>query len=125
VSQDRPVASELLRTVREFVDSIRPKLAGEDQYHAIVASYLIGIVEREMEMAPGFDRREHRELAGFTGSVAPLPELLPTLCEGIRAGRYDDRFEELLALVLEQTANKVRIVRPDHLDPGHRKSPGG
>ena len=123
MSQDRPVATELLRTVREFVDSMRPKLAGEDQYHAIVASYLLSIVERELGLAPAFDQQEHRELADFTGCAAPLPELLRMLCEGIRAGRYDDRFDELLALVLEQTANKVRIVRPDHLDPSHSRPP--
>jgi len=102
---------------------MRPKLAGEDQYHAIVASYLLGIVERELGLAPAFDQQKHRELADFTGSAAPLPELLQMLCEGIRAGRYDDRFDELLALVLEQTANRVRIVRPDHLDPSHSRPP--
>jgi Domain of unknown function (DUF6285) len=125
VSQDRPAAVELLRTVREFVDSVRPKLAGEDQYHAVVAAYVLGIVERELEMAPGFDQRERRELADFTGCAAPLAELPRMLCEGIRDGRYDDRFDELLALLLEHTANKVRIVRPDHLDPSHRRPPGG
>ena len=124
MSQDRPAATELLRTVREFVDSMRPKLAGEDQYHALVAAYLLGILEREFTLAPDFDQREHLELARFTGSAAPLPELLKVLCEGIRAGRHDDRFDELLALVLEQTANKVRVVRPDHLDPSHRRPPG-
>jgi len=46
VSQDRPAAIEVLRTVREFVDSMRTKLSGEDQYHAIVAAYLLGMVER-------------------------------------------------------------------------------
>jgi hypothetical protein len=122
VSQDRPDAHEVLRTVREFVDSMRPKLAGEDQFHAIVASFLLSVVEREMRLAPVFDAREHRELADFTGSEAPLPELQRTLCEGIRAGRYDARFDELLAIVLEQTANKVRVVRPDHLDPGNREA---
>jgi hypothetical protein len=119
VSQDRPVATELLRTVSEFVDSMRTKLAGEDQYHAIVASYLLSIVERELRLAPDFDQREHLELARFAGSAAPLPNLLKTLCQGIRAGRYDDRFDELRALILEQTADKVHIVRPDHLDPSH------
>ena len=128
MSQDRPVAIELLRTVREFVDSVRPKLAGEDQYHAIVASYLLGIVERELDLAPGFDQQEHLELARFIdttgGAPAPLPELRQALCWGIRAGRHDDRFDELLAMLLEQTVNKVRIVRPDHLDPGHFRPRG-
>ena len=124
MSQDRPDAHEVLRTVREFVDSMRPKLAGEDQFHAIVASFLLSVIEREMRLAPAFDAREHRELADVTGSDAPLAELQRTLCKGIRAGGYDDRFDELLAMVLEQTANKVRVVRPDHLDPGHREAPG-
>ena len=128
MSQDRPAAIEVLRTVREFVDSMRTKLSGEDQYHAIVAAYLLGIVERELSLAPGFDRGEQIELARFiaapVNSTAPLSELHQTLCEGIRAGRYDDRFDELIALVLEQTANKVRVVRPDHLDAGDRGTAG-
>jgi len=118
----------VLRTVREFVDSMRTKLGGEDQYHAIVAAYLLGIVERELSLAPGFDRQEYLELARFIAaplnSTEALSELHQTLCEGIRAGRYDDRFDELIALVLEQTANKVRVVRPDHLAAGDRGTAG-
>ena len=128
MSQDRPAAIEVLRTVREFVDSMRTKLGGEDQYHAIVAAYLLGIVERELSLAPGFDRQEYLELARFIAapvdSTEPLSELHQRLCEGIRAGRYDDRFDELIALVLEQTANKVRVVRPDHLAAGDRETAG-
>ena len=126
VSQDRPAAVELLRTVREFVDSVRPKLAGEDQYHAVVAAYLLGILERELTLGSEFDRQEEFELARFLRTApTPLAELGRGLCEGIRAGRHDDRFDELIALLLEQTANKVWIVRPDHLDPSHHLPPVG
>ena len=80
MSQDRPAAIEVLRTVREFVDSMRTKLSGEDQYHAIVAAYLLGIVERELSLAPGFDRQEQIELARFiaapVNSTAPLPNCI-------------------------------------------------
>ena len=71
VSQDRPAAVELLRTVREFVDSVRPKLAGEDQYHAVVAAYLLGILERELTLGSEFDRQEEFELARFPRARIP------------------------------------------------------
>lgn len=66
MSQDRPAAIEVLRTVREFVDSMRTKLSGEDQYHAIVAAYLLGIVERELSLAPGFDRGSKSSLRALS-----------------------------------------------------------
>ena len=66
MSQDRPAAIEVLRTVREFVDSMRNQARGEDQYHAIVAAYLLGIVERELSLAPGFDRRSTSSLRALS-----------------------------------------------------------
>ena len=87
MSQDRPAAIEVLRTVREFVDSMRTKLGGEDQYHAIVAAYLLGIVERELSLAPGFDRQEQIELARFI--AAPVDSTEPLLRTASNAMRRD------------------------------------
>ncbi len=121
MSQDRPDAIELLRTVREFVDGLRPKLQREEQYHAVVAAYLLGIVERELALSADFDEREKAQLSGFVGAQGSLVELRKSLCEGIRSGLYDERWQELLEMILEQIANKVRVVRPDHLDSIHSK----
>jgi hypothetical protein len=122
VSQDRPSAPELIRTVRDFLAGLRPKLEGAEQYNTLVASYVLGIVEREITLAPALDRQERDELAAFLDASGTLSELQRRLSENIRAGRHDDDWQRVLELVLRQVVNKVRVVRPDSLDPIHSQS---
>lgn len=98
--QDRPAVDDLLRTVRAFIDSIVPQLAGEGAFHARVASYLLQICERD--------------LAASTLDCAP--EQLRWFCAGIRAGDFDARWDEAFDLTLEQVVAKARVVRPAWLD---------
>ena len=42
------------------------------------------------------------------------------LCANIRAGKYDDKWDEVLNLVLAETIDKVKVVKPGHLAPMHR-----
>jgi aminoglycoside phosphotransferase (APT) family kinase protein len=49
----RPTASELLDAVRQFLtDQVMPSTAGQLAFHARVASNVLGIVAREMELGP-------------------------------------------------------------------------
>ena len=120
MSQDRPSINDLLLTVQKFLDDTGPTLTGEAKYHAQVSSYLLGICERELRLAGDFDRTEAAALQAFLKSDAPLPEATETLCKNIRAGKYDGNWDALLDLVLAQTIDKVKIVRPGHLAPMHR-----
>jgi hypothetical protein len=120
MSQDRPSINDILLTVKQFLDNLGPKLEGESKYHAQVSSYLLGICERELRLAVGFDADERGHLSAFLGSDGSLGELTATLCENIRSGKYDARWDEVLDLVLAQTIDKVKIVRPGHLAPMHR-----
>ena len=122
MSQDRPSAPELIRTVRDFLAELRPKLEGAEQYKALVASYVLGIVEREITLAPALDQQERDELAAFLNASGTLPELQRKLSENIRAGRHDDDWQRVLDLVLTQVVNKVRVVKPESLDAIHSQS---
>jgi len=120
MSQDRPSINDILLTVQKFLDDTGPKLTGEAKYHAQVSSYLLGICERELRLAGDFDRKEAAQLSEFLGSGKPLGEMTGALCENIRAGKYDNSWDQVLKLVLEQTIDKVRVVKPGHLAPMHR-----
>lgn len=120
MSQDRPSINDILLTVQKFLDDTGPKLEGEAKYHAQVSSYLLGICERELRLAGDFDRQEAAQLSAFLDSQAPLDVMTAQFCANIRAGQYDDRWEQTLDLILGHTIDKVRIVKPRHLDPMHR-----
>jgi hypothetical protein len=120
MSQDRPSINDLLLTVQKFLDDTGPTLSGEAKYHAQVSSYLLGICERELRLAGDYDRKEAAALRTFLKSDAALPDATATLCKNIRAGQYDGNWDALLDLVLTQTIDKVKVVRPGHLAPMHR-----
>jgi len=120
VSQYRPDINNILLTVQKFLNDTAPKLQGETKYHAIVASYLLGIAERELRLAPGFDTQEAGKLSDFLKASGSLQDLYKTLAQGVRSGAYDNDWDALLDLVLTQTASDVSVVRPDHLAPQHR-----
>jgi hypothetical protein len=121
MSQDRPSINDILLTVKQFLDDVGPTLQGEAKYHAQVSSYLLGICEREISLASGFETVEQQRLSAFLGEDGALDDLTGKLCAGIRAGEFDDQWDALLDLVLDQTVDKVRIVKPGHLDPMHRE----
>ena len=120
MSQDRPSINDILLTVQKFLDDTGPKLQGEAKYHAQVSSYLLGICERELRLAGDFNRKEAAQLTEFLGSGVALDEMTGALCKNIRAGKYDNNWDQVLNMVLEQTIDKVRVVKPGHLAPMHR-----
>jgi hypothetical protein len=120
VSQDRPSISDILLTVKKFLDDTAAKLDGEAKYHAQVSSYLLGICERELGHSVEYDVAEQARIAAFLGRDGSLATLTEALCHDIRSGRLDDRWDETLDLVLANTIDKVKIVRPGVLDPMHQ-----
>ena len=120
MSQDRPSINDILLTVQKFLDDTGPTLTGEAKYHAQVSSYLLGICERELRLAGDYDRKEAAQLAEFLDSKRPLAEMTAELCQNIRAGKYDGDWDRVLNMVLDQTIDKVKVVKPRHLAPMHR-----
>lgn len=118
--QDQPDVPEILRTVREFVTSVLDKLDDQERYHALCANYLLNIVEREFALGREIDDAAAAQLRAFLGVEAPLPELSTRLCAAIRGGECDARWDEAVALVLDQVVAKVKVTKPEYLDPRHR-----
>lgn len=124
MSQDRPSLVEIARTVADFLDSVRPELEGESQYGALVSAYMLRIAEREIALSTALDAEEREDLVALLGRSGSLAELNRMLCEGIRAGRFDDDWARAFDVVLAQAVRKVRIVRPEHLAPVHVDAAG-
>lgn len=120
MSQDNPPLPELLRTVREFIDEVTDKLKDQDRYHAMCASYLLAVAERELALGGEMDRVETAALISFTGQQQPLADSYAALAAAIRAGDCDARWEDTLSLLLRHVVNKVLVSRPAHLHPMHR-----
>lgn len=92
-----PDMGDILRTVQAFLKECEPQLAAENRYKAQVASYLLGICEREIAHGPL--RREGAD----------------ALCADIRAGRRDGDWEALLDQLLDEARAAVRVTKPSHL----------
>jgi hypothetical protein len=115
MAQYQPDLSDLLHTVRAFLEDVGPRLGEGDRYQALVAAFLVGVAERELASAEGADREFEARLAGFLGVPGDVASLTGSLCEAIRSGKLDGRWDEAVALVLGDVVEKVKIVRPDHL----------
>lgn len=120
MSQDNPPLAELLRTVQEFVDQITPRLEGQDRYHGLCVSHLLGVAARELTDGGAIDRAEADALAAYGAGGRPPAEAWAALAREIREGRHDARWDALVALLLDHTVNRVRVTRPDQLHPMHR-----
>jgi hypothetical protein len=113
MQRDQPDVIEILRTVKEFVDEITEQLGGQERYHAMCASYLLAIAERELILGPTLDANEHNAAGAFPDDVAELSAR-------IRSGEFDSQWDGVFAFVLDHVIHKVRISKPEHLHPLHQ-----
>jgi hypothetical protein len=108
---DAPSAAELLEAVREWIDrEVIPATDGRLRFHARVASNVLGMVEREIELGPA-QESAHAERLRRLG-VADDTEL----AAAIRARRFDDRAEELRSLLAATVADKLAVANPRYVD---------
>ena len=115
MAQDRPTAGELMEAVREFLDrEVRPRLDGQPAFHARVAANVLAIVERELELAPGFDAAEAGRLGALLVRGGALDDLNAALATAIRAGDMDGR-SDVAAHLLATARDKLRIANPRYL----------
>ena len=108
---DAPSATELLEAVREWIDrEVITSTDGRLRFHARVASNVLAMVEREIELGPA-QATAHQERLALLG-VADDGEL----AAAIRDRRFDDRAVELRSLLAEMVADKVAVANPRYLD---------
>lgn len=122
MAHDQPDLPEILRTVREFIDDLVPRLGGLERYHALCALHLLDIALRELvaewRHTETDDDRRLRALLG-TDAALSSAEVRARLAHDIRDGRFDAELPALLAPLLAHVVAKVRIAKPDVLVPEH------
>jgi hypothetical protein len=112
--QDRPDAPELLAALARWLhDDLRPTLPREQRFIALalVAANACAIFAREWvaEGPPAPDRTHQRELA-----------------QAIRAGKADERWNDVLRQVRDDVRDKLAVAHPgydDLADDGKDKEP--
>ncbi len=111
--QDQPSSRELVTAVREFIENVAmPGLEGHAAFHARVAANALGIVERELEIAPEANAAEQERLKALLGKDGSLDELNRALCAAIRDGSVTLETEGLAGHLWETTLAKLAIDQP-------------
>ena len=108
---DAPSSTELLEAVREWIDrEVIPSTDGRLRFHARVASNVLAMVEREIDLGPAQAAAHEERLARL--GVADDSEL----AAAIRDRRFDDRAVELRTLLSEMVADKLAVANPGYVD---------
>ena len=116
MAHDNPDIKELITTVREFIEEITGQLEGQARYHALCASFLLEVVERELaEWRPG-ETQDDVRLKAMLGTEAPQAEVLTRLCAKIRQGSYKSEDQELFLTLLKHVEAKINVIKPKHFE---------
>ncbi len=108
---DVPTIEQLVEAVREWLErDVMTSTEGRLQFHARVAANMLAMVERELELGPAQTAAHRARLA--TLGVADDAELAAR----IRAGDFDDRYDEVRAVVLATVRDKLAVANPRHLE---------
>ena len=115
---DPPNASELLLTVREYIEQLLPDLEKQDKYHGLCCTYLLDVVMRELEELPNIGDQSNNALKALLNDKDQVLEIefMSNLCASIRRGEQDGNLDRLLVLLISHVSKKVRVSNPDYLD---------
>lgn len=108
---DAPSAAELLEAVREWIErDVMSATEGRLKFHARVAVNVLAIVERELALGPAQADAHAARLAQL--GVNDDGEL----AAAIRARTFDDRAEEVRALLRDSVDDKLAVANPRYLN---------
>jgi hypothetical protein len=108
---DVPTAAQLVEAVREWLErDVIDQVEGGLRFHTRVAINCLAMVERELALGAA-QAEAHAARLDRLG-VADDAELAAL----IRAGAFDDRVEEVRALVWESVRDKLAVANPKYLE---------
>jgi len=112
--QDPPRIPELIEAVREFLErDALPELRGRTRFLARVSVNVLGLVLRELELAPAAEAAERERLAELLGRPVPdLDEGNRELCRRIREREIGLADEALRAHLWQTTLAKLAVDQP-------------
>jgi hypothetical protein len=113
---DRPTARELIETVAEHLAvNVRPQLSGHASFEAVIATNLLAIALRELELEAELAELDREQLTSLLGQDASLGELERQLAFSIREGELDDRAGEVKAILRASAGRRLRISNPGYV----------
>jgi hypothetical protein len=113
--QDKPDVQELLGAVRDFLsEHAVPGLQGRARLHARVAANVIGLVQRELALAPASDAAERERLRALLARDGSLAELNAELARRIRAGELATADPSLHAHLWATALEKLAVDNPGY-----------
>ena len=116
MAQDRPTAVELIEAVREFIAGpVGAALSDQAAFHARVATNVLAMVERELELGPALDAAEMVRLKALLGRDGSLAELNTAFARAIRDGELDHRRGDVLDHLRRTSREKLSIANPRYL----------
>jgi aminoglycoside phosphotransferase (APT) family kinase protein len=103
----RPTAVELLDALREFLEQdVSEATTGRVRFHTRVATRVVAMVARELQLGPAQQARYREGLARFgAGSEHEL-------AAAVRRGDLDDRTDELAAFLAASVNDKLAVAHP-------------
>ena len=120
MSQDNPDIQEILTTVREFAEGVAARTQGAERYDALCAAFLLGVVQRELQLGEAQDSAQLPRLQALLGSDGDLKHLYREFGARVRRGDFDQNWRQAFDFAFGQVVDKVRVTNPNHLEIEHR-----
>jgi hypothetical protein len=118
MADDRPTATELIATVREFLhDKLLPTMTAHTAFEVRIAANLLAIALREREHGPRAAEAERRRLVTLLGRDGTLEELEAEMVRRIRAGELGPENEALRTHLQMTVGDHLAIANPKYLGP--------
>lgn len=106
---DAPDAQQLIAAVRDYLHhDLMPRSSGADRWLLRVAANALAIAGREIQHAPAHQASHGARLAGL--GVASDRDL----CDAIRTGDFDDRWDEVAGAVRASIADSLIVANPGY-----------
>lgn len=112
---DAPTAAELTAAVRDWLnDDVGPGEGPPNRFHLRVATNVLGIVAREIELGPQ-QAQSHAARLEHLGASDDRE-----LADAIRSGVIDYRDESVRGLIWDSVIDKLAVANPRYLERNPR-----
>jgi hypothetical protein len=116
MTQDRPTASELVESVREFLErDVMAATEGRVQFHTRVAVNALRMIERELTLGPALQQAERARAAALLEHDGEAAALEREIAAGIRDGSLDSKLDAVRAHVRQTVREKLLVANPGYL----------
>ncbi len=114
--EDRPTATELIESVREFLhDKLLPAMTGHLAFEVRIAANLLAIALREREHGSRAAEAERGRLVMLLGRDGTSEELETELVRQIRAGELGPDDQALRTHLRMTVGDRLAIANPKYL----------